>query len=158
MASTSLKINGDRLNSTLQETCTQWGALSTSTGMCRLTLTPEDKEVRDWLVVECRSLGCEVKVDQMGNIFAIRPGTAKVKKPIAMGSHLDTQPAGGRYAHRYISRSDYAYVPSKDMTAFWVSKQLSKSFVHSTRTRWKLTAQWRSLIGRMRKELVFLVL
>jgi acetylornithine deacetylase/succinyl-diaminopimelate desuccinylase-like protein len=64
--------------------------------MCRLTLTREDKEVRDWLVEECKSLGCEVKVDQMGNIFATRPGKAMDRKPIAMGSHLDTQPAGGR--------------------------------------------------------------
>ncbi|KAF2491389.1 amidase [Lophium mytilinum] len=93
----SLKINSIRLNETLQSTCTQWGALSTSTGMCRLTLSQEDKDVRDWLVSQCRELGCEVKVDQMGNIFAIRPGTATDKLPIAMGSHLDTQPAGGRY-------------------------------------------------------------
>jgi acetylornithine deacetylase/succinyl-diaminopimelate desuccinylase-like protein len=64
--------------------------------MCRLTLTREDKEVRDWLIEECKSLGCEVKVDQMGNIFATRSGTATDRKPIAMGSHLDTQPAGGR--------------------------------------------------------------
>lgn len=66
--------------------------------MCRLTLSQEDKEVRDWLVQECKSLGCEVKVDQMGNVFAIRPGTAKDRKPIAMGSHLDTQPAGKVYS------------------------------------------------------------
>lgn len=59
--------------------------------MCRLTLTQEDKEVRDWLVAECKALGCEVKIDQMGNIFATRPGTAKDRKPIAMGSHMDTQ-------------------------------------------------------------------
>lgn len=65
--------------------------------MCRLTLSQEDKEVRDWLVTECRALGCEVKVDQMGNIFAIRPGSAKDKKPIGMGSHLDTQPAGEEF-------------------------------------------------------------
>ncbi|KAH7073570.1 hypothetical protein BKA63DRAFT_35999 [Paraphoma chrysanthemicola] len=97
MGTDDLKINGERLNSTLQSTCSQWGALSTGTGMCRLTLTEEDKDVRDWLVEECRSLGCDVKVDQMGNIFATRPGTAKDRKPIAMGSHLDTQPAGGRY-------------------------------------------------------------
>lgn len=95
MASSGLKINSDRLHSTLQSTCAQWGALSApSTGMCRLTLSQEDKEVRDWLVAECKSLGCEVKVDQIGNIFATRPGTAKDRKPIAMGSHLDTQPAG----------------------------------------------------------------
>jgi acetylornithine deacetylase/succinyl-diaminopimelate desuccinylase-like protein len=62
--------------------------------MCRLTLSQEDKETRDWLVEECKSLGCQVKVDQMGNIFAIRPGTAKDRKPIGMGSHMDTQPAG----------------------------------------------------------------
>ena len=59
-----------------------------------MTLDQEDKEVRDWLVTECKSLGCEVKVDEMGNIFAIRPGSAKGRKPIGMGSHLDTQPAG----------------------------------------------------------------
>lgn len=97
MAVRCLKINGDRLNSTLQETCTAYGALAApSTGMCRLTLTPSDKAARDWLVSECKSLGCEVKIDQMGNIFAIRPGTAKDKAPIGMGSHMDTQPAGGR--------------------------------------------------------------
>ncbi|KAG0650614.1 L-N-carbamoylase [Hyphodiscus hymeniophilus] len=93
----TLKVNGKRLNETLQSTCTSWGALPNSTGMRRLALTQEDKHVRDWIVEECKALGCEVKVDQMGNIFAIRPGTEKGRKPIAMGSHLDTQPAGGRY-------------------------------------------------------------
>jgi acetylornithine deacetylase/succinyl-diaminopimelate desuccinylase-like protein len=97
MTSRSLKINGERLNKTLQDTCTQYGALATpSTGMCRLTLTQEDKDARDWLVSECKSLGCEIKVDQMGNIFAIRSGSAKDRKPIGVGSHMDTQPAGGR--------------------------------------------------------------
>lgn len=99
MASKKLKINAGRLNETLQSTCTQWGALSTGTGMCRLTLTEEDKYTRDWLVAECKKLGCEVKVDQMGNIFATRSGKAEDRKPIAMGSHMDTQPAGGRYTH-----------------------------------------------------------
>lgn len=102
-AKSDLKINAQRLNDTLQSTCTSWGALATpSTGMCRLTLSQEDKEVRDWLVAECKSLGCEVKVDEIGNIFAIRPGTVKDGKPIAMGSHMDTQPAGMR--HSVISR------------------------------------------------------
>jgi acetylornithine deacetylase/succinyl-diaminopimelate desuccinylase-like protein len=98
MAPAQLKINADRLNNTLQGTCSQWGALPTGTGMCRLTLTREDKDVRDWLVAECRNLECNIKVDEMGNIFAIRPGIATDRKPIAMGSHMDTQPAGGRYA------------------------------------------------------------
>ncbi|KAG9238324.1 hypothetical protein BJ875DRAFT_451287 [Amylocarpus encephaloides] len=91
------KINADRLDSTLQTTCSTWGALSESTGMRRLALSNEDKLVRGWLVDECKAVGCKVKVDAMGNIFAIRPGTASDKKPIGMGSHLDTQPAGGRY-------------------------------------------------------------
>lgn len=65
--------------------------------MCRLTLTHEDRETRDWLIDECKRLGCDIKVDDMGNIFAIRAGRAKDRKPIAMRSHLDTQPAGGRY-------------------------------------------------------------
>ncbi|RDW67824.1 Zn-dependent exopeptidase-1 [Coleophoma cylindrospora] len=97
MAHGDLKINGDRLNSTLQSTCSSWGAIVNSTGMRRLTLTQEDKDARDWLVQSCKELGCDVKIDQMGNIFAIRPGTLKDAKPIAMGSHMDTQPAGGRY-------------------------------------------------------------
>jgi acetylornithine deacetylase/succinyl-diaminopimelate desuccinylase-like protein len=90
-----LQVNGDRLNNTLQTTCSSWGALAGSaTGMRRLALSQEDKEVRDWLVEQCTALGCDMKVDQMGNIFATRPGTSKDKKPIGMGSHLDTQPAG----------------------------------------------------------------
>lgn len=95
MVSEGVEINGKRLNETLQRTCTSWGALAApSTGMCRLTLSQEDKEARDWLVAECKSIGCEVKVDEMGNIFATRPGTAADRNPIAMGSHMDTQPAG----------------------------------------------------------------
>lgn len=94
MAYKTLKVNGERLNETLQSTCTSWGALANSTGMRRLALSEEDKYVWDWLVEECKALGCEVKIDQIGNIFAIRPGTDTGRKPIAMGSHLDTQPAG----------------------------------------------------------------
>jgi acetylornithine deacetylase/succinyl-diaminopimelate desuccinylase-like protein len=71
--------------------------------MCRLTLTPSDKAARDWLVSECKTLGCDIKIDQMGNIFAIRPGTASDKAPIGMGSHMDTQPAGGRYVLQHPS-------------------------------------------------------
>ncbi|KAF2002466.1 amidase [Amniculicola lignicola CBS 123094] len=84
MQMANLRINAERFNATLQSTCSKWGALAApSTGMCRLTLSQEDKEARDWLV---------------GNIFAIRKGAdATKKKPIGMGSHMDTQPAGGRY-------------------------------------------------------------
>jgi hypothetical protein len=92
----TLKIDGERLNSTIQSTCTAWGALPDSTGMRRLSLSKEDKDVRDWLVQQCKDLGCDVKIDEMGNIFATRAGKdpSEQRKPIAMGSHLDTQPAG----------------------------------------------------------------
>src|SRR5690348_10235632 len=65
--------------------------------MDRLALNDDDKKVREWLVREAKSLGCEVKVDQMGNIFCVRPGKANDRPPVMMGSHLDTQPTGGRY-------------------------------------------------------------
>ncbi|KAF1980917.1 amidase [Aulographum hederae CBS 113979] len=91
------RVNSSRLNDTIQSTCTKWGAIQDSTGMRRLTLSADDKGVRDWLVEECKSLGCSIKVDEMGNIFAIRPGLDPSRHAIAMGSHLDTQPAGGRY-------------------------------------------------------------
>lgn len=61
--------------------------------MCRLALSDEDREVRDWFCAELKTLGCQVKVDEMGNMFGIRPGR-KEGKPTAMGSHLDTQPTG----------------------------------------------------------------
>ena len=74
----------------------KWGDKETETGMCRLSLSQDDKKVRDWFVSETKSLGCEVKIDEVGNIFAIYPGQ-KSGAPTAIGSHLDTQPTGGRY-------------------------------------------------------------
>lgn len=65
-------------------------------GMSRLALSDADKEVRDWFVETTSSLGCDVKVDAMGNIFAVRPGRRGGLATFA-GSHLDTQPSGGRY-------------------------------------------------------------
>lgn len=66
--------------------------------MARLALTDDDARVRRWFSEEVKQLGCSLVVDQMGNMFAKRPGMGKIKAPmIAMGSHLDTQPCGGRY-------------------------------------------------------------
>lgn len=69
---------------------------ATETGMARLALGDDDKKARDWFCEEMSSLGCDVKVDAMGNTFAVRPGK-NAGPPTAMGSHLDTQPTGGRY-------------------------------------------------------------
>lgn len=65
--------------------------------MSRLSLSDADKEARDWFVKTTKALGCNVIVDTMGNTFAIRPGTRDDGPPTFAGSHLDTQPSGGRY-------------------------------------------------------------
>jgi len=66
-------------------------------GICRLTLTDLDRQVRDWFKSQCEALGCTVAVDEVGNMFARRPGKSQSLPPIAMGSHLDTQPTGGKF-------------------------------------------------------------
>lgn len=65
--------------------------------MNRLALTEDDATARKWFADEMRSLECDVTVDQLGNMFAKRQGKDSSSPMIAMGSHLDTQPRGGRY-------------------------------------------------------------
>lgn len=65
--------------------------------MSRLALSDSDKQARDWFVETTQALGCTTTIDSMGNIFAIRPGMRNDKPPTFVGSHLDTQPSGGRY-------------------------------------------------------------
>jgi N-carbamoyl-L-amino-acid hydrolase len=66
-------------------------------GVCRLTLTDLDRDVRDWFKRRAEALGCAVTVDDMGAMFARRSGQRADIPPIAMGSHLDTQPTGGKF-------------------------------------------------------------
>ena len=66
-------------------------------GIKRLTVSDDDKRVRDWFKAECEKLGCVVEVDEVGNMFATREGKRKDLLPIALGSHLDTQPTGGKF-------------------------------------------------------------
>jgi len=91
----NLQINAQRLWDTLMQTA-QIGATAKG-GICRLTLTDLDRQVRDWFKTQCESLGCTVSVDEVGNMFARRPGRNDALPPIAMGSHLDTQPTGGKF-------------------------------------------------------------
>jgi acetylornithine deacetylase/succinyl-diaminopimelate desuccinylase-like protein len=65
--------------------------------MARLALNDADRSIRHWFLEQAESIGCKTYVDQMGNIFAVRPGKFSSASPIMMGSHLDTQPTGGRY-------------------------------------------------------------
>ena len=69
----------------------------TETGMARLSLNDADKDIRNWFLKTAKSLNCKTSVDQMGNLFAVRPGKNNTAPPVMMGSHLDTQPTGGRY-------------------------------------------------------------
>ena len=69
----------------------------TEIGMSRLALSDTDKQARDWFVKTTEDLGCKVTIDEMGNIFAVRPGLNNDKPATFVGSHLDTQPTGGRY-------------------------------------------------------------
>jgi N-carbamoyl-L-amino-acid hydrolase len=66
-------------------------------GLCRLALSDADREIRDWFAAASTSLGGTVVVDRMGTQYARFPGTERSLLPIAMGSHLDTQPTGGRF-------------------------------------------------------------
>lgn len=66
-------------------------------GSCRLALTDEDCAGRELFSRWCREAGCDITIDRMGNIFARRPGGDNNKPPVAMGSHLDTQPHGGKF-------------------------------------------------------------
>lgn len=65
--------------------------------MARLSLNNADKDIRNWFLSTAESLNCKTLIDEMGNLFAIRPGKNISAPPIMMGSHLDTQPTGGRY-------------------------------------------------------------
>lgn len=91
----NLHINGERLWADLSETALIGG--TAKGGICRLTLTDLDRQVRDWFRARAEALGCTVTVDSMGAIFARREGQRPDVPPIAMGSHLDTQPTGGKF-------------------------------------------------------------
>jgi N-carbamoyl-L-amino-acid hydrolase len=91
----NLAIDAERLWDELMETAEIGG--TPKGGICRLTLTDLDRQVRGWFRTRCEALGCTVTVDDMGAMFARRPGQRDDIPPIAMGSHLDTQPTGGKF-------------------------------------------------------------
>jgi N-carbamoyl-L-amino-acid hydrolase len=91
----NVRVNGARLWDSLMEMA-KIGA--TPKGGCkRLTLTDLDKQGRTLFRRWCEDAGCTVKVDQIGNMFARRPGADETLPPVIVGSHLDTQPTGGKF-------------------------------------------------------------
>ncbi|MBK8159282.1 MAG: Zn-dependent hydrolase [Rhodospirillaceae bacterium] len=92
---TNLKINGERLWDSLMEMA-KIGATEKG-GVCRLALTDLDRQARDLFVEWCREAGCSIRIDKMGNVFARRPGKDNSLAPVMTGSHIDSQPTGGRF-------------------------------------------------------------
>lgn len=91
----SLKINSDRLWGSLMEMA-KIGA--TEKGGCRrLALTDLDKQGRELYIKWAEEAGCTTKVDEVGNIICTRPGENMDLLPVGTGSHLDTQPSGGKF-------------------------------------------------------------
>jgi N-carbamoyl-L-amino-acid hydrolase len=88
-------INSQRLWQSLMDLA-QLGATAKG-GVCRLALTDLDRQARDLFVQWCEQAGCSVSVDAIGNIFARRPGRNPQRAPVMTGSHIDTQPTGGKF-------------------------------------------------------------
>ena len=90
-----LRIDGDRLWDSLS----QMGEIGATPagGVNRQTLTDGNRAARDLFIAWCREAGCSVRVDATGNIFARRAGRRADAPAVALGSHLDTQPAAGRF-------------------------------------------------------------
>jgi len=91
----NLRINGKRLQGSL-EAMAEIGA-TPGGGVQRLTLTDEDKQARDLFVQWLEALELEITIDEMGNIFGRRPGKNNDLPPVMSGSHIDSQPKGGRF-------------------------------------------------------------
>ncbi|MCY4756517.1 Zn-dependent hydrolase [Pelomonas aquatica] len=96
---TKLRINGQRLWASLMELA-KIGATEKG-GVCRLTLTDLDKQGRDLVTRWAREAGMTVTIDQIGNGFMRRPGRNNSLPPIMTGSHIDTQPTGGKFDGNY---------------------------------------------------------
>lgn len=95
MANKDLRVKGDRLRNSLEEMA-KIGA-TPGGGVQRLTLSDEDKKARDLFVKWLKEINCEVIIDEMGNIFGRRPGKRNDLEPVMSGSHVDSQPKGGRF-------------------------------------------------------------
>ncbi|SOY64989.1 Zn-dependent hydrolase [Cupriavidus taiwanensis] len=98
-ARADLRIDGQRLWDTLMRLAAI-GATPKG-GVCRLALTDLDRQGRDFFVAEARAAGCTIRVDAIGNIFARRAGRDDALPPVMTGSHIDTQPTGGKFDGNY---------------------------------------------------------
>jgi len=95
METTKLRVNGARLRASLEEMA-KIGATPAG-GVHRLALSDEDKRARDLFVKWLKEINLTVTIDEMGNIFGRRPGRNDRLEPVMFGSHIDSQPKGGRF-------------------------------------------------------------
>ncbi len=94
-----LRVDGARLWDSLMQLA-RIGATDKG-GVCRLALTELDREARDLFIAWAKEIGCSVRVDAIGNIFARRAGLRDDLPPVMTGSHIDTQPTGGKFDGNY---------------------------------------------------------
>lgn len=90
-----VRVNGDRLWQSLMELA-KIGATPKG-GVCRLTLTDLDRQGRDLVIGWAKEAGLTVTIDKIGNVFMRRAGKNNALPPIMTGSHIDTQPTGGKF-------------------------------------------------------------
>jgi beta-ureidopropionase / N-carbamoyl-L-amino-acid hydrolase len=95
----NVRVNGERLWASLMELA-RIGATPKG-GVCRLAASDLDAEARRLFIRWCEEAGCIVRVDRIGNIFARRQGRDPSLPPVMTGSHLDTQPTGGKFDGAY---------------------------------------------------------
>jgi N-carbamoyl-L-amino-acid hydrolase len=96
---TALHVDAQRLWQRLM-TLARIGATPRG-GVCRLALTELDRQGREQFMAWARELGCTLRVDAIGNLFARRAGADDTLPAVATGSHIDTQPTGGRFDGNY---------------------------------------------------------
>ncbi|WP_433633598.1 Zn-dependent hydrolase [Halomicrococcus sp. NG-SE-24] len=90
-----IELDRDRFIETMEEQA-QIGATENN-GLHRLTLSDEDKEIRDWFYDQMEAEGLDIRIDEFGNMFGRREGSDSEKGALLIGSHLDSQPYGGIY-------------------------------------------------------------
>ena len=95
----SLRIDGDRLWGSLMQLA-RIGATPRG-GVCRLALTDLDRQARELVSGWAREAGMQVRVDRIGNLFMRREGRNPALPPVMAGSHIDTQPTGGKFDGNY---------------------------------------------------------
>jgi N-carbamoyl-L-amino-acid hydrolase len=134
MNPSSLRINGQRLWDSLMELA-RIGATPKG-GVCRLALSDLDRQGRELVTSWGRAAGLAVTVDRIGNVFMRRPGRNDALPPVMAGSHIDTQPTGGKFDGNYGVLAGLEVVRTLDdhgirteapiEVAFWTNEEGSR--------------------------------